>query len=108
MLVLGVLVILALTATSAKIGAGLVISSARTSGRRTVCFAMAADHLNDGLRSWKGICHRWFQLAIGVFVVPIFQGIQLKFLQSNTDLSPHSGLDMDSQDMLPQSSKSRR
>src|SRR6218665_2484727 len=52
-------------------------SSARTSGRRTVCFAMVADHLNDGLRSWKGICHRWFQLAIGVFVVPIFQGIQL-------------------------------
>src|SRR6218665_1098517 len=51
---------------------------------------MAADYLDDGLRSWKGICHRWFQLAIGVLVVPIFQGIQLKFLQRKRLACPHT------------------
>jgi len=82
--------------------------SARTSGRRTVCFALTSNHLNDGLWSWKGICHGWFQLAIKLLMIAILQGIQLRILQSNAGLSPHSGLDMDSQDMLSQSSKSRR
>jgi len=69
---------------------------------------MTANHLNDGLWSWKGICHGWFQRAIGLLVVAILHGIQLRILESNAGLSPHSGLDMDSQDVLSQSSKGRR
>ena len=64
--------------------------------RRTVSFALTANHLNDGLWSWKGICHGWFQLAIRLLVVAILQGIHLRILQSNAGLSPYSGLDMDS------------
>src|SRR6218665_2489000 len=72
---------------------------------------MTANQLNDGLWSWKGICHGWFQLAIGLLLVAILQGIQLRLLQNNAGLSTHSGLGclhMDSQDMLSQGSKSKR
>ena len=41
--------------------------------KSTVCFATTAYHLNDGLLSWKGICHDWFHLAIGLFVVAIYE-----------------------------------
>jgi len=64
--------------------------------------------LNDGLWSWKGICHGWFQLAIGLLGVAILQGIQLRLLQSNAGLCQYSGLDMNSQDMFSQGSKVRR
>ena len=41
-------------------------------------------------------------------MVAVLHGIQLRILESSAGLSPHSGLDMDSQDMLSQSSKGRR
>src|SRR6218665_997993 len=72
---------------------------------------MTANQLNDGLWSWKGIYHGWFQLAIGLLVVAILQGIQLRLLRNNACLSTHSGLgrlDTDSQDMLSQGSKGKR
>lgn len=50
--VLCVLIILTLTAALAKIDAGKVLCSARTSGRRIVFFALTTSHLNDGLWSW--------------------------------------------------------
>src|SRR6218665_1643335 len=72
---------------------------------------MTANQLNDRLWSWKGICHGWFQLAIGLLVVAILQEIQLRLLRNNASLSAHSGLgrlNMDSQGMLSQGSKSKR
>src|SRR6218665_2423897 len=72
---------------------------------------MTANKLNDGLWTWKGICHGWFQLAIRLLVVAILQGIQLRLLRNNAGLSAHSGLgrlDMVSQDMLSQGSKGKR
>src|SRR6218665_24490 len=72
---------------------------------------MTANQLNHGLWIWKGICHSWFKLAIGLLVVAILQGIQLRLLRNNAGLSAHSGLgrlDMDSQDMLSQDSKGKR
>jgi len=72
---------------------------------------MTANQLNDGLWIWKGICHGWFKLAIGLLIVAILQGIQLRLLRNNAGLSAHSGLgrlDMDSQDMLSQDSKGKR
>ena len=76
--------------------------------KRTVCFATTANHLKEGLWSWKGICHDWFHLAIGLLVVAILERIQLRLLQSNAGLSLHYGLYVYSQDMLSQSSKGRR
>src|SRR6218665_2731249 len=72
---------------------------------------MTANQLNDGLWSCKGICHGWFQLAIGLLVVAILQRIQLGLLRNIAGLSAHSGLgrlDMDSQNMLSQGSKGKR
>ncbi|XP_068234311.1 uncharacterized protein [Palaemon carinicauda] len=75
-----------------------------------VYFALAATHLNDndGLWNWRGICHSSYQQAIELLMVAILQGIQLRILQSNAGLSPHSGLHMEFQDLLFQSSKGGR
>src|SRR6218665_3095275 len=70
---------------------------------------MTANQLNDGLWSCKGICHGWFQLAIGILVVAILQRIQLGLLRNIAGLSAHLGrLDMGSQNMLSQGSKGKR
>ena len=63
------------------------------------------DHLKDGLWSWEDLCGRWFQHGNQVFEVPILQGIQLWILQSNGCLCPCPCLDMNSQDVLLQSSR---
>ncbi|XP_071501558.1 uncharacterized protein [Diadema antillarum] len=46
-------------------------------------------------------------LAIGLLAVAVLQGIPLRILQSTSGLSLYSGLNVDSQDMLSHSSKSR-
>lgn len=81
--------------------------SASTSGKRTVCFASTANQLNDDLWRWESIGNgsSW---TFRLLVVVILQVIQLRPLQRNADLSPHSCLDRDSQDILSQSSRDRR
>ena len=77
--VLGVLIILTLAATLTEICASQVLSSARASRRRKVCFALASDHLHDGFWSWENICGSRFQPAICVFKVFILQGSNCAF-----------------------------
>jgi len=86
-IVLRVHIILALTATLTDICAGQVLRSAGASRRRTVCFALASDHLHDGFWSWESICGSRFQPAICFFEVPILQGIQLCILVCDGCLS---------------------
>ena len=45
---MGIFIILALAVTLTEICAGQVLHSAGASRRRTVCFALASDHLHDG------------------------------------------------------------